>query len=411
MTLPPGFRIRTRMTARDTGEEHRVSSPLELLFDLTFVVAIAQIAGQLARHIETGVDATAIISFLMVFFAIWWAWMNFTWFASSYDTDDVAYRLLTLLQMGGVLVLAAGVPTAFDHQNFFGITLGYFIMRVGLVAQWTRAAIENPDGRRTAIRYAAGVTVVQLGWLARQFVPVTPGNVALTVYLPFVILAALELTVPFWAERTGGTAWHPHHIAERYGLFTIILLGEGVAALAGAVQLILNTGAPTPALVTVGIAALVLIFALWWLYYLQPAGAGLQRHRDRSYLWGYGHYAVFAALAALGGGLEVVVHFAGGDSKLSPVAASYAVAVPTATYLLFLWAVNVIVVRRPVVRARVIVPATVVTLLIPLGAHVVGMPAVFALVVLVVVVAVAITVVEKDLASRRVQRYGTTSDS
>ena len=411
MTLPPGFRIRTRMAARDTSEEHRVSSPLELLFDLTFVVAIAQIAGQLANHIERGHGASAIIPFLMVFFAIWWAWMNFTWFASSYDTDDVAYRLLTLLQMGGVLVLAAGVPTAFDSQNFFGITLGYFIMRVGLVAQWMRAAIENPDGRRTAVRYAVGVTVVQLGWLARQFVPVTAANVALTVYLPFVILAALELTVPFWAERTGGTAWHPHHIAERYGLFTIILLGEGVAALAGAVQLILNAGAPTPALVTVGIAALVLIFALWWLYYLQPAGAGLQRHRDRSYLWGYGHYAVFAALAALGGALEVVVHFAGGHSEVSPVVASYAIAVPTAVYLLFLWAVNAIVVRRPIVRARVIVPTTIVTLLIPLGAGVVGMPVAFALVVLVVVVAVVITVVEKDLASRRAQRNGKTSDS
>jgi low temperature requirement protein LtrA len=98
MTLPPGFRIRTRMTARDTGEEHRVSSPLELLFDLTFVVAVAQIAGQLASHIEAGKGATVIVPFLMVLFAIWWAWMNFTWFASSYDTDDVPYRLLTLLR-------------------------------------------------------------------------------------------------------------------------------------------------------------------------------------------------------------------------------------------------------------------------------------------------------------------------
>jgi low temperature requirement protein LtrA len=98
-----------------------------------------------------------------------------------------------------------------------------------------------------------------------------------------VILVLFDTSVPFWAERTDGTAWHPHHIAEHHGLFTIILLGEGAAALAGAVQLILSAGAPTPALVTVGIAALVLIFSLWWLYYLQPAGAGLQRHRGRSY--------------------------------------------------------------------------------------------------------------------------------
>src|SRR6202034_102598 len=139
-------------SARDTEESHRSSSPLEALFDLTFVVAVAQVADQLARSIERGHALQGVVPFVMVCFAIWWAWMNFTWFASAYDTDDVPYRLLSLLQMDGVLVLAAGVPAAFEHQNFFGITLGYFIMRIGLVAQWIRAAIENPERRATAIR-------------------------------------------------------------------------------------------------------------------------------------------------------------------------------------------------------------------------------------------------------------------
>src|SRR6202020_1451584 len=115
-----------------------------------FVFAIGQIAAQLAHSINNGEPLQGVGPFAMVFFAIWWAWMNFSWFASAYDTDDVPYRLLTLLQMAGVLVLAAGVPASFEHQNFFGITLGYFIMRVGLVAQWSRAAIEDPDGRATA---------------------------------------------------------------------------------------------------------------------------------------------------------------------------------------------------------------------------------------------------------------------
>ena len=72
-----------------------------------------------------------LVAFLQVFFAIWWAWMNFTWFASSYDTDDVAYRLLTLVQMAGVLVLAAGVPAAAEHSDYRAVTLGYLIMRIG----------------------------------------------------------------------------------------------------------------------------------------------------------------------------------------------------------------------------------------------------------------------------------------
>src|SRR3954463_2690151 len=145
------------MLARATDEDHRVSTPLELLFDLTFVVAVSQAAASLAHGLGEGHTGRALLGYVLVFFAIWWAWMNFTWFASSYDTDDVPYRLLTLLQMGGVLVLAAGVPAALDHGDYLGVTVGYLVMRVGLVVLWLRASREDPDGRRTAHRYAAGI--------------------------------------------------------------------------------------------------------------------------------------------------------------------------------------------------------------------------------------------------------------
>jgi low temperature requirement protein LtrA len=120
--------IRVRMRARPIDEPHRVSSPLELLFDLTFVVAVAAVTTQLAHSIADGHGLAGLVPFLQVFFAVWWAWMNFTWFASSYDTDDVAYRLLTMVQMAGVLILAAGVPAAADHSDYRAVTLGYFIM-------------------------------------------------------------------------------------------------------------------------------------------------------------------------------------------------------------------------------------------------------------------------------------------
>src|SRR4051812_48918385 len=135
------------MTARDTDEPHRVSSPLELLFDLTFVVAIAALTAQLGHGIAAGHALDELAPFLQVFFAIWWAWMNFTWFASSYDTDDVPYRLLTFMQIGGVLVLAAGVPSAATSGDFAAITVGYVIMRVAMVAQWLRAGRADPEGR------------------------------------------------------------------------------------------------------------------------------------------------------------------------------------------------------------------------------------------------------------------------
>src|SRR3954447_21028251 len=133
------------MRARAVDEPHRASTQLELLFDLTFVVAVAAAVVQLGHGLAEGHAADVVWPFLQVFFAIWWAWMNFTWFASSYDTDDVPYRLLTLLQMGGVLVLAAGVPSAFDTGDYGAVTVGYLVMRVGLVAQWLRAAREDPD--------------------------------------------------------------------------------------------------------------------------------------------------------------------------------------------------------------------------------------------------------------------------
>ncbi|WP_461163118.1 low temperature requirement protein A [Arthrobacter sp. R4-81] len=93
--------------------------------------------------------------------------MNFTWFASAFDTDDAFYRLMTMLQMGGVLLLGAGVPAAFNDGDYLAVTLGFIVMRVGLIAQWLRAAIEDPPSRRTAFRYAVGFAVLQLGWVLR----------------------------------------------------------------------------------------------------------------------------------------------------------------------------------------------------------------------------------------------------
>ena len=367
--------IRRRMTARDVSESHRASSPLELLFDLTFVVAIALIAAQLAHSIEAGTALDTLGPYLMVFFAIWWAWMNFTWFASAYDTDDVPYRLLTLLQMGGVLVLAAGVPAAFEGQNYAAVTIGYLIMRVGLVSLWIRAVVQHPAGRTTAIRYAVGISVVQALWVSRLALPEE------YLALSFVIIAVLDLSVPPWAERTGSTAWHPHHIAERYGLFVIILLGESVLASTVGVQESLAAGLSLE-LVVIAASGLVLLFSLWWLYFSEPAGDGLASKRERSFLWGYGHYGVFAALAAIGAGLEVTVKStvpaaagAAHHSSISNQAVAFAVAIPVAIFLILLWALHAPIVNRVVIRPAAIIVAAVAIMLVPLAADDLGIAA------------------------------------
>ena len=155
------------------------------------------------------------------------------------------------------------------------------------------------------------------------------------------MLAALELLVPAWAERAGHTPWHPGHIAERYGLFTIIVLGESVFAATLAVQSALDAGEALKDLVTIAIGGLVIVFALWWLYFSKPAAEMARDARAAdggrvAATFGYGHFVLFLAGAAVGAGVSVAVDQAGGHSALSPAGAGLAVTVPVAVYLLTL---------------------------------------------------------------------------
>jgi len=358
--------LRTRAQARDITEPNRTSTPLELLFDLTFVVAISSLVVELAHSIAEGHTGEVIGPFLMVFFAIWWAWNQFTWLSSAYDTDDVLYRIFTMVQMGGVLVLAAGVPRAFAEQDFLPVTLGYLIMRVGLIAMLVRVTVEDPESRGTTTRYIIGISVVQAGWLLRLiFVPlslVTPA---------FILLAIAETLVSPWADRAGKLPWHPHHIAERYGLFTIILLGESVLAVTLAVQDAVKDDVE-PSLVLVAVAGLVLLFALWWLYFSEPAAEGLVKRRDKSYIWGYGHYFVYASLAAIGAAIEVAVEAVGGHIEASPTMVGYALAIPLAIFLLLLWLLHAPMVERVSIPPSATIVAVVLILLLPLAAGMLG---------------------------------------
>ena len=326
------------MSGRDPDEQHRSSTPLELLFDLTFVVAVAQAGAQLHHGLAAGNIGHALAGYAAVFFGIWWAWVNFTWFASAYDTDDVPYRLLTLLQMGGVLVLAAGIPSVFEHFDFAMLVVGYAIMRLALVAQWLRASTENPENRSATVRYALGVAGVQGCWVGWLWLT------GLTGLIVFAVLIVAELAVPAWAEFGGGsTPWHPDHITERYGLFTIIVLGEVLAATMTALQQALTAGhADAAALITASVAGLLLVFGLWWSYFQHLSPRQVRRSLRVTFAWGYAHYAVFASVAALGAGMQVVIDSLSHHTSASPTFAALTIAIPVVTYLVVLnWVVSV----------------------------------------------------------------------
>jgi low temperature requirement protein LtrA len=267
------------------------------------------------------------VRYLMVFFAIWWAWMNFTWFASAYDNDDVPYRLTVLVQIAGSLVMAAGIPRLFNDGNSLVIVVGYVIMRLAMVAQWLRAAAADPPRRRTALRYAIGVTIVQFGWLLTLIVP----SGLFTVV--FLVLVVAELAVPVIAERGNMTTFHPHHIAERYGLFTVIVLGESVTAATLAFQSALDETENAGTLIGMAGAGTITLFCLWWIYFDHEAAPRLATARE-SFSWGYGHYFVFASAAAVGAGLVVAVAFERHETHgISYVLSAMATTVPVAIYL------------------------------------------------------------------------------
>ncbi|PJJ57353.1 low temperature requirement protein LtrA [Mumia flava] len=323
---------------RDPAEGHRSATPLELFTDLCFVVAVAQAATALHHAGSEGHLIEGVGHFGLVFFAIWWTWLNFAWFASAYDDDGAAYRVLTLLQIFGSLVLAAGIPRMFEGEFVLGVA-GYVIMRLGLVAQWMRAAAGDPERATTCRHYAAGISAVQVLWIAYLFVPHS-----LDVPL-FLVLVACELAVPVWAERSGQTPWHPHHIAERYGLFYIIVLGETILSTTVAIQQALDEREVDAALVGVVAGGVLIVFSAWWLYFARDSAAFLSRVRylgtGVEYLWGFGHYFIFAAAAALGAGLAVRVDHWTHHAHASEVQTAAALTIPLAVLLAALWAVTV----------------------------------------------------------------------
>ncbi|MCU1480267.1 MAG: low temperature requirement protein [Subtercola sp.] len=332
---------------RNKGERHRVASSLELFFDLVFVIAVSAAATTL-HHLEVeGHVASGVGAYLMVFFAIWWAWMNFTWFATAFDNDDWLYRVTTIVQMAGVLVLAAGVAGAMQNGDFTAVTFGYVIMRLAMVSQWIRVAVNSPEYRTTALRYAGAITVVQLAWVLRLLLPESLG------VLSFIVLALCEVLVPIWAEQKNVTPWHNHHIAERYGLFTLVVLGEGLLGSANAIIDGLQDADHVLPLALLAACGLIITAGMWWIYFAVPQHDNFANLRQ-SLTTGYTHYLIFAAAGAVSAGIEVAVSLHSGETELPAFEAAATLTVPVAVFVLAVWALAIR--RAASAAANTIVP-------------------------------------------------------
>ena len=326
------------LRSRDVGEHHRASTSLELVVDLAFVVAVAQAAASLHHGIGDGEVWRSVVGYLAVFFAVWWAWMNYTWFGSAFDSDDNLYRGALFVQVAGVVVLGAGVSSAFDG-NFAFVTVGYVIMRVAMVFQWWRVSL-HPGGQPAAPRYALGIVVLQFGWVALLAVP------APLKWFGFTALVVGEFGVPVFAERDRFTPWHPGHIIERFGLLTIIVIGESITSAMFSVKAAIDSRHHIGAYVAMAIGAVLNVAAMWWLYFgidqQQLIGAAHESERSarrQVFAWAYGHYIVFASVAAIGAGITIATEAVAGQGEQAHGVdhPGLAYTIPMAVYLVSLF--------------------------------------------------------------------------
>ncbi|MCV7318154.1 low temperature requirement protein A [Mycolicibacterium confluentis] len=337
------------MSGRDPHEEHRAATPLELLFDLTFVIAFGVAASEFAHLLAQNHVGAGLAGFAFSVFSVCWAWINFTWFASAYDTDDWAYRVTTMLQMVGVIILALGIPPTYssiaegEHVDNRVMIAGYVVMRIALLFQWLRAARQDPARRAACLTYAVAITVSQIGWIG---VIILNTSVEVTLLL-YVVLGAVEFAGPWIAERVkGGTPWHPRHIAERYSLLVIIALGEGVVGTVASLSALIGERGWTVDTALLAVAGTGLTFGLWWVYFVVPAAPLLDARPGSSFVFGYGHIPIFGAIVATGAGLHVAAYYIEHHSELNSVDTVLTVAVPVAVYLLCVFVLYMYLVRH-----------------------------------------------------------------
>lgn len=391
----------SRMGGRDPHEKHRNATPLELFFDLTFVIAFGVAGNQFAHQIAEAHFGAGLLAFSFAMFSVIWAWINFSWFASAYDTDDWIFRVVTMVQLLGVLILAMGIEPMFHsisegrHVDNAVMVGGYVIMRLALVFQWLRAARQDPDRRLACLTYARLLVLAQLGWIV---VLVVQADV-LATFLMATPLFLLEMAAPYLAERRAKTPWHAHHIAERYGLLAIIALGE---CLIGAIEtlraIVAHHGWSTDAAL-VGLGGTGLAFAMWWIYFILPTGRALHLQRHRSFGFGYGHMPIFAAIAATGTGLHVVAYYVDHEAHISAAAAVASVAVPVALFKVSLTALFSYMLGAD--RAILAGTGGVVVLLAgSVGLAAVGVSVPVCLLVIVLALAISIVIDERRGAER-----------
>lgn len=346
------------LVARQKSEAHRSATPLELFYDLIYVVAIAFLAGELHHAITHWHHVPhALFMYLWIFWCIWWPWNTYTFFASGYDTDDAQFRLASFAQMIGVIVIAVGVKPAFQNDDFMYIMIGYLIMRIPYIFMWLKVARDDIESRPVALRYALGVFIAQCGWtFSVLFYP---------SWVVWTSLLALELLIPWFAERSvargENTKYHVEHIEERMGLLTIIVLGESILASVHAFDKVFQEFTPELGFLVAG--ALVILFSMWWLYFDDKVEQELHKETN-TFIWAYGHYAVYASAAAVGALISVSVDAVTHQGHVTNHSAVLGLGIALALYLVSVWVCHDLLLKKEGIKKIELLVLAVIVLVL-----------------------------------------------
>jgi low temperature requirement protein LtrA len=282
------------------SDEHEVT-PLELFFDLVFVFAMTQVTSQLADDPTWG----GVLRGMLVVAALWWAWEVYAWLTSTLDVDEGGVRLAMLASTGAMLVVALAVPGAFgDDAVLFGVA--YLLVRVLHLVLSATVGREDPARRGAILRFAptaigGGLLLVLAGFL--------DGNAQIALW---ILALGIDYLGPVVIGVGGGWRVAPEHFAERHGLIILIALGESIIAIGVGAGFELTAG-----VIVAAVLGIVVVSALWWLYFDVAAifarrrlmqTSGLELHRLALHAYGYLHLPMVAGIVLFALGLETTLH-------------------------------------------------------------------------------------------------------
>ena len=346
------FRPPRLLTLADEGERH--ASWLELFFDLVFVVAITELSQALVSDHSAG----GFVRFAALFVPVWVAWQGYMAYATRFDTDDLGFRLSYFAAMIAIAAMAVLVGDVAHGRNSAAFAVAYVVLRSIMLLLYWRAWLAVPEARALIRFYGLGYAAGAALWLVSLLFP-TPWR-----YVVWIVAQVLELSLPpLSTQLHRRIPTSARHLPERWGLFTLIVLGESVVAVA-----IATAGAhwhfTSAAAAVLGFAA---VAAIWWLYFDRQSAVALRGSTMSIVVYSYAHLPLLIGLAAMSAGLRLVIERAGEDHL--GLGASVAFLGGAALFIVSLIATRVVTVQGPHRRGVALKLAAAALVLVLLAAE------------------------------------------